>query len=295
VLCLDSVLQATHGSPIGPVALMSHLRPSYGSFSGVVPHHEGMPAIIGQFHYNLGDYTARLTYLLPEEQLDAQSLAVLLETMVAEAGERGALNLLAEIDENHPAFESLRGVGFSVYSRQHIWRFSGLESDGVKPKNRWESASTASDYAVRQLYQSVVPPLIQGAEAMNARTVYGLALRQDGELRGFVESIFGPRGIYLLPVLHPDIEDVGQIFHDLLVSLPSLLGRPVYIAIRDYQSWLSGVMEDLKGVSSPRKALMVKHLVTRQRVSAPSTLQTVLEKRGVESTSPMNPIETKNN
>jgi len=34
----------------------------------------------------------------------------------------GALNLLADITETHPAFELLRKHGFSVYSWENVWK-----------------------------------------------------------------------------------------------------------------------------------------------------------------------------
>jgi hypothetical protein len=144
------------------------------------------------------------------------------------------------------------------------------------------------EIALRSLYQSLVPPLVQSAEPFVLNSHQGLVYRhKHGEVQGYVESRRGPRGVYLQPVIHPDVEDSQGLLVDLLQALPALyLGRPVYIAVRSYQSWLEAALEDLHGQAAPRQALFVKHLASAQRVLA-TNKRLVMEKQQAEPTAPM--------
>jgi len=104
---------------------------------------------------------------------------------------------------------------------------------------------------------------------------------------GYIEGRHGPRGVYLQPVIHPDVEDARDLLIDLLQALPAFyLGRPVYIAVRSYQSWLESALEELHGQVAPRQALFVKHLASAQRVLA-TNKRLVMEKHQAEPTAPM--------
>ena len=89
---------------------------------------------------------------------------------------------------------------------------------------------------------------------------------QNGELLAFVELKYGQRGIWVQPFVHPDAEDVQQILLDLFSKIPNRRSRPVYICVRSYQSWLELAIEELGGEAGPRQAVMVKQLVTPQKV-----------------------------
>jgi hypothetical protein len=82
----------------------------------------------------------------------------------------------------------------------------------------------------------------------------------------FVEGIYGPRGIYLLPLFHPTVENVDMLISDLLLHLSPLMGRPVYLAVRSYQSWIENALESLQTQAGERQALLVKHLAHTARV-----------------------------
>jgi hypothetical protein len=120
---------------------------------------------------------------------------------------------------------------------------------------------------VRLLYQNLVPPLVQSAEPLPNRRLRGLAYRQNGEIMAYVEGIYGQHGLFLHPLVHPDLTEYSELVRSLMQSLPRL-GRPVYLAVRSYQSWLENGLADLSphAQASPRQALLVKHLAKLQRV-----------------------------
>ena len=49
--------------------------------------------------------------------------------MMVLSGERGALRLLADVDEQTLAFEALRKCGFAIYNRQRVWRLMSWQQD----------------------------------------------------------------------------------------------------------------------------------------------------------------------
>jgi hypothetical protein len=295
VLCLDSAFSLTRGNPVGLMAALSQLNPRSDNFTGVVPGSDCNPKLIGQMYYTQGQRSARLSFMAPSSAGASPGISDLLDGLTCQAGDWGAFNLLAEAEEHHPIFENLRRSNFFVYAWQRIWRFIPTPQGERGASNRWRTASPLDEIALRSLYQALVPPLAQSAEPFILHSHQGLVYRQNGEVLGFTEGRYGPRGVYLQPVIHPDVEDTQGLLVDLLQALPALyLGRPVYIAVRSYQSWLEGALEELHGQVAPRQALFVKHLASAQRVLA-TNKRLVMEKHQAEPTAPMinNYLKTK--
>ena len=132
-----------------------------------------------------------------------------------------AFHLLGEVDELSPAFESMRRAGFSVYAWQRIWELP-LDSANGKGPSPWQPVDAECEQAVRSLFQVVVPPLVQSAEPLPNRRLRGLIYRKGTDILAYVEGAFGPRGIYLYPLVHPDLDDVAG----LLRTLPQALAGP---------------------------------------------------------------------
>jgi hypothetical protein len=277
------------------MAALSQLNPRSDSFTGVVPASDCDPKLIGQMRfkaYTQGERSARLSFIAPSTAGNSPGISDLLDGLTCQAGDWGAFNLLAEAEEHHPIFENLRRSNFFVYAWQRIWRFIPSAQGEKGISNRWRTASPLDEIALRSLYQSLVPPLVQSAEPFIFRSHQGLVCRHDdrnhrGEVLGFIEGRRGPRGVYLQPVIHPDVENARDLLVDLLQALPApYLGCPVYIAVRSYQSWLEAALEELHGQVSPRQALFVKHLASAQRVLA-TNKRLVMEKHQAEPTAPM--------
>jgi len=267
VLCLDTAKMLTRGNPVGAWAMLDNLRLEFGSYSKVVRQGAGQPTVIGQMRYTPGERGARLSFVTPDHGLETPGLLTLLESLAWEAGSQGACSLLAEIDEDSPAFEVLRRAGFSVYAWQRVWKLNEpLGSSSAA--SVWEEANDLDELPIRSLYQALVPPLVQGADPLGARALSGLVYEQAGELLAYIEATYGPRGIYLQPLIHPAVEDVLKLVRSFLSGLSFNLGRPVYLSVRSYQAWLENALSELDAEIGPRQALMVKHLVTQQRSPA---------------------------
>ena len=274
---MDTALALTRGSPVGAWAALNNLRLEHGSYTGILRPGNGQPPLVGQVHYNAGERAARIAYILPRRALESPELPKLIENLSEAACLGGAVCLLAEVDESSPAVEQMRRSGCIVYARQRVWKLSQTPNAGAKPK-LWEPASSLDVIAIRNLFQSLVPPLVQSAEPVSDHSDHGFIYEKDGNLLGYVEAIYGPQGIYLLPLIHPDCEDVPALLASLAASTPFHLGRPIYISIRSYQAWLENLLADMQATSSERQALLVRHLAEAQRVPAYAARNGVMEK-----------------
>ncbi len=266
---LDSALVLTRGSQQLTGALFSSLSSSLGIFT-CVSNGENTPSgrMIGQFIHPTGSPFSHLTFLSPQSALESCSIAPLLEYMIVLSGERGAMRLLADVDEQSQAFEALRQCGFVVYSRQCIWQLADW-GDVSAHSSAWRSLTERDTIPVRNLYNNLVPGLVQQIEPFaqsKAALPRGLVKYQNDELLAFAELKIGARGVWVQPFIHPDTEDVQQILIDLFKHVTDRRSRPVYICIRSYQSWLELAIDELGGKSGPRQAVMARQLVTPQRV-----------------------------
>jgi hypothetical protein len=264
VLCTDSVMALTRGNPIGAVALLNHLDPNRGSFTGISPAHGEGTAVIGQMVYTPGDRSAHVSFLTPGDNLDQPGLPALLESLAVQAGSWGACHLLAEVEENSPALELVRRGGFNIYGRQTIWQFT-IPPHGAHALE-WQPATPSGENLARSLYQQLVPPLVQTAEPF-APGKQRLLYRLEDELLAYAEISSGSQGIYVQPIIHPGARDSEGLLAGLLSRLPPTNLRPVYLAVRSYQAWLDSPLARLGGQSAPQQALLVKHLAVLQRTT----------------------------
>lgn len=273
--CLDTTLALTRGSPVGAWAVLDHLRLDKGSTTCVLSAAGGSPALIGQVRYE-SSHTARLSFVLPAQAALPERLTALLEGLVHQAGAHGSQVVLAEVEEHSPLFEALRRAGFSVFTWQRIWRVLSLP--GGESSASWEFASELDHLAVRNLVQTLIPPLVQSAEAFPHSLSESWVLFQQQEILGYAAPVFGPRGIVVQPILHPAVEDVAAALRGLITAMPFVLGRPVYVVVRAYQSYLENGLEKLGAESGERQAVLVKHLTSLQRKPVFVTRNGSLEK-----------------
>lgn len=291
-LFLDSATLLTRGAIlVSAGALFSYLAPATGIFTYLCSNKRGSGPLLGQVIHNSGSSCARLSYLSPERALESEALPVLLEHVISHLGERGAIHLLAEVDERTVAFEALRRSSFAIYVRQRIWQFKGqLGGDGLP--SAWRMATERDIIPVRSLYNGLVPGLVQQVEPLSTDYLRGMVFCEGGDLLAYVEVRQGPRGIWVQPFVHPDAEEINDLLVDLLRNLTERKSRPVYLCVRSYQSWLEPYLEDLGAEAGPAQAVMVKHLAIAKRVARSFALRT-LEGGQHEATAPFVRSESK--
>lgn len=286
VACLDNILALTLGGPLSPLAILSSLNPARGSYTGVASGGNGAPKPVGQVHYHTGKRSARLAFLFPEQAARQEDVVLLLEQLAYEAGVWGACNVLAEVEENSPLYEALRKAGFVVYARQQIWQLEKLSESHHGTAAAWQPALSVDEIAIRSLYQSLVPPLVQSAEACPESQGQNLVYRPEkDELLACGQVWLGPRGAYIQPLFHPGVNNTMELLIGLAAHIVPRPSRPLYLAVRSYQAELESDLTVLGAAPGPRQVLMAKYLVNMQRLPAFNPRTAMLERRAEPTTS----------
>ena len=286
-LFLDSVRTLTWGTGLVPVgALFSYLAPATGVFTSICKAQDdpGNP-LVGQVVHTLGSPYARFSFLAPEIAIDSPALPELLEGLVKRVAIRGAHSLTAEVDESSQAFEALRQSGFSVYTRQRVWKISNTGgTNGTHTP--WRAINPHDEFAIRKLYNELVPGLVQQVEPVPWEHMGGQAYYEGDTLLAFVEMSHGPGGIWVQPFIHPEMEEVPSRLTDLLQNLQPLFARPVYFVVRSYQAWLENALENLGAEAGPSQAVMVRRMAVMQNAVRNLSLPT-LESGAAKTTAPI--------
>jgi len=264
---LCSSLLLTRGPLLVPGALLSFLAPSMGLTTAAIDGDKKNNAscLYGQMIQSNGAGYANLTFFTPDEALESPHLLAMLDYLASQAGERGAFRLLADVDERSPVYEALRHASFAIYARQRVWKLRADYESGDPRPGGWRQATARDGLAIRNLFNNMVPGLVQQIEPISTENPRGMLYFEKGELLAYVELKYGPRGVWANPLVHTDAEEFTDNLLDLFRSLPRQTSRQVYICVRSYQSWLENMLEDLGAEVGPRQAVMVKHLAISQR------------------------------
>jgi len=284
-LCLHAQVAYTRGPHALQTALLDVLTPGRSTHTLVArPLLPGEPAAVGQIAHDLGDSVARLGFIGPTAQVDGAVGLGLLDALSQEAGMRGAHNLIAEVDEDQPAFECLRRAGFAVYARQQIWRWEGTPSPEQAYDDVWRSEVPGDGEAIAWLVANLVPGLVLQVEAAPGRSRRGLLHWAEGELRAYLDLERGPRGVWAQPYIHPAVEAIDMLLAAFL-RRSAESDRPVYLCLRSYQSWMVGALVRLGFERVAEQAVMVRRLAATVRRAVPAPLP-ALNGRRVEPTTP---------
>ena len=292
---LDTASVLTRGEILVPVgAMLTYFAPATGIFTFLRTNDNSQSeALLGQVKHAQDESLARLSFLAPVSELDGNTLVPLLEHVFQQIGQRGALHLMAEIEDGITVFDNLRKAGFALYVHQRIWK-SPPEGDPKINPSHWREITGRDLIAIRSLYNMLVPPLVQQVEPLPTEQTKGQVYYLDGEIKAYTEVRYGQQGIWIQPFIHPDIRDATQVLADLMSNLPNRHSRPIYLCIRTYQSWLENSLEDLQASTGPKQAVLVKHLAVAQQVKSSFSLP-ALEGGQQEITTPFMRSERNNN
>jgi hypothetical protein len=290
-LFLDSTRVLIHGTTLIPLgAFLSFLSPSTRMFTYICEStsKSGIP-LIGQLTYVPGASYAQLSFLAPEDGMEQFELSTLAEYLAMQMGEHGAFHILADVDESSQVFQLLHRSGFATYARQRIWRLEG-QPVGEEAPGTWRACRSKDIIGVRSLYCNVVPGLVQQVEPLPKKNLKGVVHYQNGELLAFAELKYGRNGIWVQPFFHPDAGGFDRYLFLLLQDLPGRGGRPMYICVRSYQSWLESAIEAMGAQPGPQQAVMVRHLALTRRVNQSYPLPAINGSRA-EPTAPIARID----
>ncbi|MGA9533877.1 MAG: hypothetical protein WBR18_14250 [Anaerolineales bacterium] len=288
--CFDAQQAYTRGAHPLQTALLDAITPGRGDCTLVAPHPKKRAlTAVGQVSHRSGGAIARLTFLGPTAAIDQENGLRLLDGLASAVGQRGGHHLIAEVDEDSPAFESLRRAGFAVYARQRIWRLeTTLAAEGNGASSAWRPEQSSDSLAINRLYLNVVPGLVQQVELPPAGEPAGLVHWQNGELYAYLDLARGPLALWAQPYLHPAVQEHDRL---LLAAFNQLIeaGGPLIVCIRSYQGWMNATLERMGLARCADQAVMVKRLAAPVRRAAEAFLPG-LETARPEPTAPFTPM-----
>lgn len=260
---LDSIRTLTWGRRlVSAGALSAPISAATGVFTAVNSEAGHKQPVFGQVSHANGSPYARVMFLAPESEIDSPALAPLLEELIRQVGERGAENLIADVDEKSQVYQALRQMQFSIYARQRIWQMQ-KQLDQPDGRSGWRDVLPIDEINVRKIYNELVPGLVQQVEPAPWDDLRGFAFYHEGNMRAFAQVIYGPRGKWVQPFIHPEMQSVNNNLRQLVYDLKPSTKRPVYICLRSYQAWLSTILEGMQAEVGPPQAVMVRRLVVK--------------------------------
>jgi hypothetical protein len=285
-LCFDSRHAFTRGPHAMQSALLDVFIPGRGPLMVVARDASG--GLVGQITHAPSDQLARLSFIGPADQIDTLAGARLLDGLAQIAGGQGVTTLVAEVDEDSQAFESLRLAGFAVYARQCIWRLApgnSLDSDETDA-HAWRLETPDDQAAVHCLYLNLVPGLVQQVEPPPHPSGHSLVHTAGSELLGYLDIERGPLGDWVQPYFHPAVEHAEHLLVAFIREYDQVRRTPLHICVRSYQGWLSTTLGHMGFEAACDQAVMVKRLAASVR--RPVTVQLpVLDGTRPEPTTPI--------
>lgn len=286
ILPLDNARLLTRGNPLGAVAFLSYLNPRRNLYTALAS--ENGVSLMGQVILNERETSARLTFLAPAEKVNGLALP-LLDHLTEQAGNWGALHLIAEVDEDAPAFKSLRQAGFAMYVWQRIWKL--VERENHTGENPWREAEAPDWPTVQSMHEQIVPALLQPIEVL-PKQASGLVCPAEGNVQAYASFRNGPEGVWLQPLVPPDSACSPGQLTGLARTITGRSRRPIYVCVRSYQAWLESALEELGAQPGPRQAVMVRRLAkTIKEMQVAPAIEKVLGK--AKTAAPANHAESK--
>ena len=254
VLTLDCRRALTRGNPLRASSFISYLNPKRRIYTAIIEN-EKKEEFIGGIIQRSEEKIARLAYLAP-----AEAPIALIEHLIAHAGSWHARQVLAEINENHPLFKILRQSGFAVYSHQRIWDLSKIQLPSTSA-SQWQKIKNIDLINIQNLENKIIPPLLKQVESF-ANSSTGMLCQSD-ELLAYIDITYGSQGIFLRPLIHPNIDNLREKLLNFVAHIPNRRERDIYISLRSHQAWVENTLEEMGAKTGQRQAVMVKHLVSK--------------------------------
>lgn len=212
----------------------------------------------------------------------------LLTLMVQEGGHHGVQRIFANVPADGREADVLRQVGFVPYTQETIFRLDGPSAALGQAAPDIRPLQDADAWAMQRLYHAATPPVVQQAEGAaesessgflpawweSGLQAQGYAVSGVNGLAAAVQMVSGPAGHWLrLWSLDGDRQTAGRLLDWCLAALgPARKARPIYLALRDYQSELRTMLQDRNFHPYLRRTRLVKHLVVRVKEMEPALM-----------------------
>ena len=288
---LDYLRLVTRGEPFNLRNLMHSISPPIEQYIGYCDNDPERPCY-AQVISRVDETQGQLTFLGARDDTDQSDIACLLENLIANAGKWGTHYITCDLPANSPHLNGFKKAGFLTWANQTVFRMAPAVLEGSKPEFVWRTWNANDMRAMTCLYRGVVPGLFQPIEPLTRKAALGLVLyHPEGELLGYADLDYGPKGVWVQPVLSPEAND-PQILSDLQQAIPELYSRPAFLAVRSYQPWLASLAAQVPGEVQGSQFLMVRYLVRQLKVAEPQAFA-LYETGNIERSMPVSQIQHK--
>lgn len=263
---LDNSLSLTHAPGVLTNVMLSMLLPNSGFCTAVQPGPDGSRPLLGQFHCANARRVARLTFLAPEDEISQDRTVKLCSSLCKQAGEMGAFQVLAEVEQDTTTAASLRQTGFQPYAEQRIWLLPSSLVPAGDTKG-WAPISREDEQHIQHLYKQIIPRSVQRVEpAPRVKDIQGWAYRRQGQLRGIATFTWGPKGVLVDVVMDPEESSLEGHITALFQLLSPYHRDRFYFRVRTYQQKIASALERVGASKSPLQLAMVKYLAVQFQV-----------------------------
>ena len=258
---LDNSFQYVYNPGLFSSSLLSLISPPSGFYTAVESLDSGTPPLLlGQLFLPPGSFTARVVFLAPDGVNPNPAYNRVLSQLAKAAGEKGGLQIKAEVPENSPIEETLNQAGFRSFAEQQIWKLPRRIVFGTG-KIAWVPVTKDTVGLAGAFYQRILPGQVQRVEPPpEAPDIQGLISWKEGKIVGFAATQFGPQGILVDLLLAPELDRINEYLSALLFHIPYRDTRDVYMRVRSYQQKISSALERVDAEAGPRQKVMVKRL-----------------------------------
>ena len=292
-LVLDNSFQYVYNPGLFSSSLLSLISSASGFFTAVELTDSEDPSIfVGQLFQPVNSFSARLVFLAPNDFNNHPAYGRVLSQLANTAGERGAMQIRAEVSDNSPEEELLYQAGFRSYAEQQIWKLPRRMVFGTG-KKAWVPVTKDTIATAEAFYQRILHGQIQRVEPPPVSSdIQGLISWKDGKVVGFSAAQFGPRGILVDLLMAPEIDPIDEYLSALLFHLPYRDTRDVYLRVRSYQQQLSSALERANAEAGPKQKAVVKRLTVHY--NAKQTFRVQGFENQPDITTPISNSEIKN-
>lgn len=298
--------QGTHfdlkGSLLYPASPMYHATarslPSFGLWPGrvlTVVHREQGKAGFLQARWRSKWPVLDLLFIAPALGVPPGTAWLwfsLVQELVHLSAEHNAQRIFAQLPDNrHAETEIMRQSGFSTYGQDRVYCLETLPSFTESQESFWRERAQIDDWGLTRLYSFLTPPVVQQAESMNhngdhryvgwwsspRHQEYVLRGATEGEVHGYLSLTRGEDAHWLKLVLHPGRADQSTLLlEQALAMIRHWPARPIYCDVRDYEGYITGVLERAGFEHLMTRMLLVRHITNYVRVKRPIS-RTILD------------------
>ena len=250
-----------------------------------------------------------LAFLAPslDQHKDASRLwHELLSHLIILGASHDILRIYARSSEDAEVEDVLRGVGFTLVTREEVFSLSFIPAQppSLNPPTGLRPVEREDRWALSELWRQVVPPLVRQAHGDSPywgagahRILKGPAPAQEfvwierGEIAAYLGLSSGPRGHWLDIIVRPEhradlLPHIGYVLSLTQCSASA----PLYCPVADNSIGLGWVLRTLKFESHARQVTFVVHTAARVPVRRPIVIPSL--EAGIDVGTPVGHINS---